>query len=134
MEVGRGCGYQTLDIILSHHNESVHGCKCSYFFVNLFLTWYNVISKSPLKFAIVFFSCSRIEFEVGGGVATKLWISSCLITMNMCMVVNAPISYKSPLKFARVFSCSWTELEVGRECGHQILDINLSHHNESVQG
>ena len=25
LEVGRGCGHKTLDIILSHHNESVHG-------------------------------------------------------------------------------------------------------------
>ena len=25
LEVGRGCGHQTLVIILSHHNQSVHG-------------------------------------------------------------------------------------------------------------
>ena len=38
LEIRRGCVHLTLDIILPHHNESVHVLKCSYFFVNLVLT------------------------------------------------------------------------------------------------
>ena len=48
---------------------------------------------------------------------------------------NMATIYKPPLKVCRkISSCSWTELEVGSRRGHQILDINLSHHNESVHG
>ena len=50
MKVGRECGHQTLDVILPHHNESVHGLKCSYFFVNLFLTWLQYGIMRPSKF------------------------------------------------------------------------------------
>ena len=36
LEVGSGCGHQTLDIISSHPNKSVHGWKSSYFYQKLF--------------------------------------------------------------------------------------------------
>ena len=66
MEVGWGCGHKTQDIILSHHNESLHSTKCSYFFVNFFTTWLQyVIYTSPLKFAIEILDVLTTELEVG---------------------------------------------------------------------
>ena len=67
MEVGRGCGCKTQDIILSHHNESVNSTKCSYFFINFFSTWLQYVNTSPLKFAIELLDVPRTELEEGIG-------------------------------------------------------------------
>ena len=78
--------------------------------------------------------------------ATKVWISSHLITINLCMVeifflrktlfnMATVCSKYVPTKvFRRIYSHSKTEIEVGRGCGHQTLDSILFHHNESVHG
>ena len=79
--------------------------------------------------------------------ATKLWTPSLLITTNLCMVENTLVSIKNyldnccnalinvPTHFGlRISSRSRTQLEVGRGCGHQTLDIISSHHNKSVHG
>ena len=63
-------------------------------FVNLFLTWlqYGISTYVPPKFAVEFLHVQRLNWWLEGGVATKLWISSYLITMKLHMVENASIS------------------------------------------
>ena len=80
--------------------------------------------------------------------ATKLWTSSRLITTNLCMVENPLVSIKNSLehRYNALIKCphsygpkkkssrSRTQLDVGRGCGHQSLDIVSSHHNKSMHG
>ena len=99
---------------------------------------------SPLILATEYLQPQGHSWRWGRGVATKLWTSSRLITMNLCMVGNDLISSKNYLEHCcntsltthmdqRKSSRSRTQLEVRRGCGHQTLDIISSHHNESVQ-
>ena len=91
------------------------------------------------------YGCSSLEpsFNVAKHSPLIHVHSSVFIRMNLCMAQNAHISSSNSLTLSTIYynicpptisSCPRTGLRIGRGCGHQPLEVILSHQNESVYG